>query len=57
VPVAGEDHRYHYQFPGRCRLGILIFRIVVPTQFIRSDSPNPRFRMYRLLRLVNLGEG
>jgi hypothetical protein len=32
---------------------MLIFRIIVLTQFIKSDKPNALFRMYRLLRFVN----
>jgi hypothetical protein len=56
VPVVGDEEWFLYQIPGRCRLGMLISRIVVLMQFIRSDKPNARFRLYRL-RPVNSGEG
>jgi len=33
------------------------FRIVVLVQFIRSDKPNARFKIYRPIRLVNSVKG
>jgi len=35
----------------------MIARIVMLTQFMGSDKPSARFRMYRVLRLFNLSEG
>jgi hypothetical protein len=55
VPVVGDEDLSPYQIPGRCRLGMLTSRIVVLMEFIRSDKPNARFRMYRLMRFVNSG--
>jgi hypothetical protein len=43
--------------PDRCRLGIMISRIVMLTQFIGLDKPSARFGMYRVPRLLNSSEG
>lgn len=57
LPIVDDEDRSPYSRPGRCRLVIMISRIVVLTQFIRSDKSNARFRMFRLVRYVNSGEG